>query len=580
MKKNFEKIMCFLGICVLFIIAASVSVKAAELEREIPAPPEKGLKLDDYFANAVGSGVKYNDNRDLLQMSSGTSQTGAIWSKQKIDVRKPFVLDGFIYLGEQRGSAADGMTFTLQPYSNLFLGKDGQYLGMYNTDKKNFVSLEFDTYFNGDGTDKLKDSGLTGPYQHIGFKNGGSIYHAGLTEIADGYTMSNGSWKELTVEGTPKTSNSFTLSYRYRDVATGARFTNETVVYFNENGSAPGGTNFLDSPLVYWGFTSSTGDKYEVNAMSFGKIPQNASINTKDVTIYEGQNWTPKDNFVSATNEKGEPIPFEDAQITYKDNVNTEKPGKYEITFTYTGEYQELRRSASVTVKERVLTLDAKDLTINQGDKFDPYDKRIGLKAYDPVDGDLTSKIQVKENDVNPLIAGDYHVTYQVKNSAGREATKTITVTVKAYDPWPDGDTSGWKMFSGQDIELIDDPANSILDSGKVFYADEQASVYKIFNGDDALKEGHQYRVTVYFKPLPDDDLGSHYVKVSLKADPSSSEYREIIRTTLDKGTPGPKGYYVVTNTFTVGEDETNPLINVENYRGGYIGSIAVQEIQ
>ncbi|HFP6581850.1 TPA: bacterial Ig-like domain-containing protein, partial [Enterococcus faecalis] len=41
-----------------------------------------------------------------------------------------------------------------------------------------------------------------------------------------------------------------------------------------------------------------------------------SSIKTKDSTLYTGQKWEPKDNFVSATDEDGKSIPWEDSRIT------------------------------------------------------------------------------------------------------------------------------------------------------------------------------------------------------------------------------------------------------------------------
>ncbi|OJG50757.1 hypothetical protein [Enterococcus haemoperoxidus] len=76
-----------------------------------------------------------------------------------------------------------------------------------------------------------------------------------------------------------------------------------------------------------------------------------------------------------------------------------------------------------------------------------------------------------------------------------------------------------------------------------------------------------------------DNNLVGHYVKLSLKSDPSSKESREIFNTTLDKGIPAEKGYYCVTTTFEVGEDETDPLIVVENYEPGYIGSVNISKV-
>ena len=72
--------------------------------------------------------------------------------------------------------------------------------------------------------------------------------------------------------------------------------------------------------------------------------------------------------------------------------------------------------------------ISAKDQTLLVGSSFDP---KKNVTASDAEDGDLTSKIEIKENTVNTKVAGTYKVTYQVKDSAGSTTTKTITVTVK-----------------------------------------------------------------------------------------------------------------------------------------------------
>ncbi|EUJ30251.1 immunoglobulin-like domain-containing protein, partial [Listeria cornellensis] len=55
-----------------------------------------------------------------------------------------------------------------------------------------------------------------------------------------------------------------------------------------------------------------------------------------------------------------------------------------------------------------------------------------GVSAEDLEDGDITSQIQVISNDVNPNVAGIYHVTYSVTDSDGNETQFTITVIVGA----------------------------------------------------------------------------------------------------------------------------------------------------
>lgn len=69
----------------------------------------------------------------------------------------------------------------------------------------------------------------------------------------------------------------------------------------------------------------------------------------------------------------------------------------------------------------------ATDKTIEVGDEFDP---RADVTAEDEEDGNLTTKIEVKKNDVDTTKAGKYEVTYKVTDNQGATCTKTIAVTV------------------------------------------------------------------------------------------------------------------------------------------------------
>ena len=68
------------------------------------------------------------------------------------------------------------------------------------------------------------------------------------------------------------------------------------------------------------------------------------------------------------------------------------------------------------------------DKTIKLGDKFNPLD---GVSAKSGDGEDLTNKIEISDNEVNVDKAGTYKVSYYVKDSNGKEASKTITVTVE-----------------------------------------------------------------------------------------------------------------------------------------------------
>ena len=71
--------------------------------------------------------------------------------------------------------------------------------------------------------------------------------------------------------------------------------------------------------------------------------------------------------------------------------------------------------------------IQATDKTIEVGDEFNPRDD---VTATDAEDGNLTTKIEVKKNDVDTTKAGKYEVTYKVTDNQGATCTKTIAVTV------------------------------------------------------------------------------------------------------------------------------------------------------
>ena len=79
-------------------------------------------------------------------------------------------------------------------------------------------------------------------------------------------------------------------------------------------------------------------------------------------------------------------------------------------------------------VANRAPVIYAEDKTVAVGDTFKPLE---GVSAKDAEDGDLTSAIEIVENEVDTSRSGVYKVTYQVTDSNGVSVTKTIKVTVK-----------------------------------------------------------------------------------------------------------------------------------------------------
>ena len=125
------------------------------------------------------------------------------------------------------------------------------------------------------------------------------------------------------------------------------------------------------------------------------------------------------------------------SKIEISGNVDTKKAGTYKITYTVkdaAGNEATVTRTIIVkgngsddTSMPQITLNGDKEIKIKVGETFsDP-----GATATDSIDGSLTNKI-VTTGTVDTTTAGEYKITYTVKNSSGKEASVTRTVLVEA----------------------------------------------------------------------------------------------------------------------------------------------------
>ncbi|MBC1334814.1 DUF5011 domain-containing protein [Listeria booriae] len=153
-------------------------------------------------------------------------------------------------------------------------------------------------------------------------------------------------------------------------------------------------------------------------------------ITATDHTIKKGSNFDPMSE-VSATDK-------EDGDLTAAikitaNNVNTNQEGIYQITYSVT-DSDDNTTTKDVTVivtSNEKPAIQAEDQTIKKGTKFDPI---ADVTATDQEDGDLTKTIEVIRNTVDTTKEGTYQVSYEVIDSDGNIAYKTITVTVTSNE--------------------------------------------------------------------------------------------------------------------------------------------------
>ena len=167
------------------------------------------------------------------------------------------------------------------------------------------------------------------------------------------------------------------------------------------------------------------------------------TIKAEDKTLTVGDTFDPKADVTATDEEDGN---LTDKIEVLKNEVDTTKAGKYEVTYKVTDSKGASRtKIITVTVNPKMETLneaptiDVTDKEITVGDKFDPKD---GVTAKDKEDGNLTDKIEILKNTVDPSKPGVYEVTYKVTDSKGASCTKTIKVTVKEKAPAPSKDNN------------------------------------------------------------------------------------------------------------------------------------------
>ena len=173
--------------------------------------------------------------------------------------------------------------------------------------------------------------------------------------------------------------------------------------------------------------------------------PKNAApvINATDKTLTVGDTFDPKADVTATDEEDGD---LTGKIIVEKNYVNTDVAGKYEVTYKVTDRKGATsRKTIIVTVNPKIEplneapTIDVTDKEITVGDKFDPKE---GVTAKDKEDGNLTDKIEILKNTVDPSKPGVYEVTYKVTDRKGASCTKTIKVTVKEKAPAPSKDNN------------------------------------------------------------------------------------------------------------------------------------------
>lgn len=212
------------------------------------------------------------------------------------------------------------------------------------------------------------------------------------------------------------------------------------------------------------------------------RLPYKVSINV-------GDNFDPMAG-VSATDE-------EDGDITSKikvdGNVDTSKPGTYELTYTVSdSKGHTVSAKQTVTVKQTVVPKDEApvltvptEVTIHVGDKYNPLS---GVKAIDKEDGDITDKV-IHMGEVDTSKAGNFEVKFLVRDASGNEVTATQKVIVKDKDTENGSDNNNNNTNSGNSSDNSNNNTNSGNVSDNTNTSSNNNTISNLDNKKETIKE-------------------------------------------------------------------------------------------
>ncbi|MDA1876414.1 DUF5011 domain-containing protein [Bacillus cereus group sp. BY112LC] len=282
-------------------------------------------------------------------------------------------------------------------------------------------------------------------------------------------------------------------------------------------------------------------------------------------TINVGDKFDPMAG-VSATDKEDGDITD---KVTVDGNVDTSKPGTYELTYTVSdSKGHKVTAKQNVTVKQTVVPKDEVPVltaptktTINVGDKFDPM---AGVSATDKEDGDITDKVTVDGN-VDTSKPGTYELTYTVSDSKGHKVTAKQTVTVKQ------------KVETTNEAPVLTVPFTTTLSVGEEF--DPMAGVSASDKEDGNLTNKIKYKGNVdTSKP------GKYIVEYSVvdsKGVNATATQSVIVKENEENPDIEPKLTVPTRTTINVG-DTFNPLSGVkaiDNEDGDIINKVTVDGI-
>ncbi|MFS0786609.1 WxL domain-containing protein [Shouchella sp. 1P09AA] len=259
----------------------------------IPNPPVSGPNVGELFTFAGDQNVAQHRSSNVRVLADGTrNKSSAMWFNEQVDLNQSFQTSMYLYINgatPNQTQIADGLTFTMHGDGRGLqaIGHNGESLGAYGTIRnssytgfiRQALSFEFDTYHNGDFSDRgmrnQSHTAVVGPNDtdagNWWWPQNRKMVHSNVNYRQ----IISSSWQPFTVQWQKGSRNSGTLSYTFAGQTTRYEVSNYQTLF--------GGNR------VHWGFTGATGQEVGMYAIAYADLPQRprAQKTVRNVTTGE-----------------------------------------------------------------------------------------------------------------------------------------------------------------------------------------------------------------------------------------------------------------------------------------------------
>ncbi len=292
-------------------------------------------------------------------------------------------------------------------------------------------------------------------------------------------------------------------------------------------------------------------------------VEDKTSIKTKNSTIYAGQGWSKIDNFVSATDEVGQNVPFQDKRIRMEGATDVEpiKPAVYKVTYIFDGKFKQVKSESTVTVKEDKTKAELKDTELYVGQKWDlgSVFKNVVDKDGNPIKPEEVNNVWIdgnKKREIDTSKPGNHSVRIAILKANNEWVlSKTVAVTVK--EDKTKAELKDTELYVGQKWDLGSVFKNVVDKDGNPIKPEEVNNVWIDGNKKreiDTSKPGnHSVRIAIL--KANNEWVLSKTVAVTVKEEPftlkhvSDFDFGEKELTSINR---------LVTN------NKENPIIELE----------------